>query len=92
MPKRVVTVGRAGSKCANFKSGKVSFSLPIWQTKVYESFVNQHGVEKWRLVDRVGTTRASSYPSRKLIREAMDYAAYEGLEFRSYVAQYDKVS
>jgi hypothetical protein len=69
----VVTVGRAGSKCANFKSGGAHFSMPLWQVKTYIAKKNYKGELKWFLNAYHGSTRASKEPSQKLLNEATAY-------------------
>jgi hypothetical protein len=43
---RIVTVGRFGSKMANFRVNGHVFSHPIWVVKIY---VSENG--KWKLSD-----------------------------------------
>ena len=89
---RIVTVGRAGSKCANVRvSPRLTLSFPLWQIKVYETFTNKKGVLKWKLVERIGTTRASYQPSQKLLNEAKSYASTCSLPFDAFIVQYKKV-
>lgn len=68
----VYTVGRFGSKCANFKSGGISFSMPVWSAKKYVAKKNYNGELKWFLVCCFGRTVASKYPSKKLCTEVLE--------------------
>ncbi len=65
----IVTIGRFGQKCANFKSGGKHFSMPVWSAKTYVATHTQRGDFKWFLVSCHGRTIASRYPSKKFIEE-----------------------
>lgn len=85
----VITVGRSGSSCANFKSGGKSFSMPIWTMKKYIAKKNYKGQLKWFLKSHIGRTIASKSPSDKLIKEAEEYSKNNNLIFVEHVNQYN---
>ena len=69
----IITVGRFGQKCANFKSGGTRFSIPIWSAKTYVAKKNRKGVLKWFFKECFGRTVASHTPSDKFIQEVKEY-------------------
>jgi hypothetical protein len=92
----VITVGRAGSKCANIwtrtRAGqRFRMSLPTWQIKEYRPHMNQKGEIIWILHARHGSSVASWAPSQRIINEAKELAAHMKVAYKDYVAQYQKV-
>lgn len=66
----ITTVGRAGARRANFKSGRIKFTLPIWSAKTYVAKRTQkEGKLKWFLKSCHGRTVADFTPSQKFINE-----------------------
>lgn len=92
----VITVGRAGSKCANFwtrtRAGtRFRMSLPTWQIKEYRPRMNKKGQIVWILYARHGSTIAAHSPSQRIINDAKELAAEMKVAYKDYVAQYQKV-
>jgi hypothetical protein len=87
----VVTVGRYKQKCANFKSGGIKFSIPVWSIKTYIAKKNYKGQLKWFLKSYKGRTVASKEPSQKILNEAIEYGKLENLPYVPDVTQYSKV-
>lgn len=68
----IVTIGRFGQKCANFKSGGIKFSIPIWSAKTYVAKkTKKEGKLKWFLKECFGRTIADYEPSKKFTKEVM---------------------
>ena len=87
----IITVGRFGCKCANFKSGNVSFSLPIWSAKKYIAKKNKKGKLKWFLTECFGRTIASHEPSSKFIKEVKNQAKNMDLKFEYGIIHLKKI-
>ena len=74
----IITVGRFGSKCANFKNGGCNFSMPIWSAKKYIAKRNDKGKLKWFFVSCFGRTVSGRVPSDKFVQSVKD-------EYTNYV-------
>jgi len=73
----IITVGRFGSKCANFQNGGCNFSLPIWSAKKYVAKRNEKGRLKWFFVACFGRTVSGFEPSDKFVQSVKDeYSNY----------------
>ena len=73
---KIITVGRFGQKCANFKSGGFKLSVPVWSAKIYKAKKNYKGELKWFFVKHIGRTAAGKFVSDKLINETMKNSKY----------------
>jgi hypothetical protein len=77
---RVVTWGRNGSQCANFKRGGHSFSVPTWIAKEYVAVARKSdGVVTWRLAGTIGSSMSGNSCPTRIVREATEYAARTGM-------------
>lgn len=89
---KVITVGRFGSKCANFKSGGVRFSVPVWIGKEYIAKRNRFGEMKWFYNGTiVNETIASKYPSQTYT-DKIKAMASEDRPFVNYVVHLERVN
>lgn len=80
---RVVSWGRYGIKCANFRRGGVKFSIPVWSAKIYEATARQRdGQLYWRLVENFGPTLSGQTCAPGVIGHATEYAKESGLPIR----------
>ena len=80
MPRQVVTIRRAGSRCASFKVGSSYLTVPVWTVPRTRSRRSDNK-ETWRHVSSVGTTRAADRPSARLVAEARQLATQWGLSY-----------
>lgn len=71
-----ITVGRFGSKCANFKSGGQHLSIPIWSAKTYVAKKNYKGELKWFLKGCFGRTVASKRVPNSLTNSISNFPNY----------------
>jgi hypothetical protein len=75
----VLSWGRDGSKCANFKSGKCKFSVPIWTGKKYKVCSRKKdGKLYWKLVLKFGPSISGNKTSPTVIKYVLDRAKETG--------------
>ncbi len=75
----VLSWGRHGSRCANFRSGGCRFSVPIWIGKKYKAIPRKSdGVLTWRLVLTFGPSVSGSRIPRTVTRYVLERAKETG--------------
>jgi hypothetical protein len=82
---RIVTVGRFGSKMANFRVNGHVFSRPIWAVKIY---VSENG--KWKLAETLsGITVSGNAPSGTIESYGRKIANGLGLQYEPWTYRRD---
>jgi len=76
----VLTWGRDGQRCANFRRGGTRFSMPIWIGKTYRAVRRQRdGVLTWRLVGTHGPSLSGRSAAAGVVQHVAELANATGL-------------
>jgi hypothetical protein len=79
----VVTWGRDGQKCANFRSGGARLSFPIWIGKTYRAVRRQSdGALTWRLIATHGPSLSGASVASGVVAHVVDFAKHANLPIK----------